>query len=128
MKICQNKKNINADKKEQRGKIMFAKFTSENFLNPIDGIEMKTLVYGENSLLTRFHLKKGGILPKHSHSQEQTGFLVSGKIKLFIDGEEFLTEPGDTWSIKSDIKHWAQIIEDSVAIEVFSPLSEDYLP
>jgi len=128
MKICQNKKNINTDKKEQRGTIMFSKFTSEGFLNPMEGIEMKTLVYGENSLLTRFHLKKGSILPKHSHSQEQTGFLVSGKIKLFIDGEEFLAEPGDTWSIKGDIKHWAQIIEDSVAIEVFSPLREDYLP
>ena len=107
---------------------MFAKFTSEGFLTPIEGIEMKTFVYGENSLLARFHLKKGSVLPKHSHPHEQTGYMVSGKMKLFIDGEAFLAEPEDTWSIKGDIEHWVHVIEDSVAIEVFSPLREDYLP
>ncbi|MBC2703115.1 cupin domain-containing protein [Desulfobacula sp.] len=107
---------------------MFAKYDPQGFLTPIDGIEMKTFVYGENSLLTRFHLKKGSVVPRHSHPQEQTGFMVSGKIKLFIDGEVFLAEPGDTWSIKGDIEHRAEIMENSVIIEVFSPLREDYLP
>ncbi|NOX32941.1 MAG: cupin domain-containing protein [Deltaproteobacteria bacterium] len=107
---------------------MFEKYDPKGFLTPIDGIKMKTLVYGQNSLLTRFHLKKGSLLPRHSHPQEQTGFMVSGKMKLFIKGKAFLAEPGDTWSINGDIEHWAEIIEDSVAIEVFSPLREDYLP
>ncbi len=107
---------------------MFAKYNSDNFLTPIDGIEMKTQVYGENSLLTRFHLKKGSQLPLHSHPQEQTGFMVSGKMKLFIGDDVFLAEPGDTWSIKGDIEHRAHVLEDSVAIEVFSPIREDYMP
>ncbi len=107
---------------------MFSKFDPNNFLSPIDGIKMKTFVHGENSLLARFHLKGGALLPKHSHPHEQTGFMVSGKMKLFIDGEEFVAQAGDTWCIKGDIEHWAQIIEDSVAIEVFSPVREDYLP
>ena len=107
---------------------MFAKYSSAGFISPIDGIEMKTFVYGENSLLTRFHLKKGSLLPLHSHPQEQTGFMISGKITLFIGKEEFMAEAGDSWSIKGGIEHRAQIIEDSVAIEVFSPLREDYLP
>ena len=107
---------------------MFTKYDSQGFLTPIDGVEMKTFVYGDNSLLTRFHLKKESALPRHSYPQEQTGFMVSGKMKLFIDGEEFIAEPGDTWSIKGDVEHWAEIIEDSVAVEVFSPLREDYLP
>lgn len=107
---------------------MFAKYQSDGFLTPIDGIEMKTFVYGENSLLTRFHLKKGSLLPRHSHPHEQTGFLVSGKMNLFIGEEKYLAEPGDTWSIKGDIEHQAEILEDSVAIEVFSPVREDYLP
>ncbi len=107
---------------------MFDKYSSQGFLKPIDGIEMKTSVYGENSLLTRFHLKQGSLLPLHSHPQEQTGFMVSGKMKLFIGKDKFLVEPGDTWSILGDVEHRAEIIEDSVAIEVFSPLREDYLP
>jgi len=107
---------------------MFVKNTEDEFLSPVKGIEMKTSVYGENSLLTRFHLKKGSILPLHSHPQEQTGFMVSGKMKLFIGENEFLAEPGDTWSIKGNIEHRAEILENSVAIEVFSPVREDYLP
>lgn len=107
---------------------MFVKYDSKGFLTPVDGIEMKTFAYGENSLLTRFHLKQGSVLPQHSHPQEQTGFMVSGKMRMFIDNESFLAEPGDTWSIKGGVEHRAEIIEDSVAIEVFSPLREDYLP
>ncbi len=107
---------------------MFAKYTPAGFISPIDGIQMKTFVYGDNSLLARFHLKKGSFLPLHSHPHEQTGFMVSGKMKLFIGKEEFVAEAGDSWSIKGSIEHRAQILEDSVAIEVFSPLREDYLP
>ncbi len=107
---------------------MFKKYAPDGFLTPVKGIEMKTFVYGENSLLTRFHLKKGSLLPRHSHPHEQTGFMVSGKMKLFIGKEEFLAEQGDTWSIKGNVEHSAQVIEDSVAIEVFSPVREDYLP
>lgn len=107
---------------------MFTKYTSDGFKNPLPGIEIKTLVYGDKTLLTRFHLKKGVQLPLHSHPHEQTGFLVSGKMKLFIDHEEFFTEPGDSWCVAGGLEHRAEILEDSVAIEVFSPVREEYLP
>jgi quercetin dioxygenase-like cupin family protein len=107
---------------------MFSKFEPEGFLTPVPGIKMKTFVHGDNTLLTRFHLKEGAVLPKHSHPHEQTGFMVSGRMKLFFDGKEHTAEPGDSWCIKGGVEHWAQILEDSVAIEVFSPVREDYLP
>ena len=46
---------------------------------------------------------------------------------LTIDMDEFLVEPGDAWTIKGGIEHQAKILQDSVAIEVFSPVREDYL-
>lgn len=107
---------------------MFTKSSTENFLTPVEGIEMKTLVFGDKTLMTQFNLKKGSLLPKHSHFHEQTGYLVSGKIKLCFNDETFVVEPGDSWMIKGDREHWAEILEDSVAIEVFSPVREDYLP
>ena len=48
---------------------------------------LKTLVYGARTLMTEFCLKKGSVLPRHSHPHEQTGYLVSGRIKLSIDTE-----------------------------------------
>lgn len=113
---------------DQRKLKMFSKFDPSGFLTPVDGIEMKTFVHGDNSLLSRFHLACGASLPSHSHPHEQTGFLVSGKIKLFIGEKAYIAEPGDTWCIKGGIEHRAEVLEDSVAIEVFSPVREDYLP
>ncbi len=107
---------------------MFAEFTPDGFTTPIAGIEMKTLVYGEKTLLARFHLKKGSELPSHTHPHEQTGCLISGRMRLHIDGRAFEAWPGDSWVIPGDVEHRAEILEDSVAIEVFSPVREEFLP
>ncbi|WP_022663575.1 cupin domain-containing protein [Desulfospira joergensenii] len=107
---------------------MFATHTRQGYAEPVEGIRMKTLVHGEKSLLARFELTKGASLPAHSHAQEQTGYLVSGKIILHIGDDSFEAGPGDSWCIGGDVEHRAEILENSVAIEVFSPVRKDYLP
>ena len=107
---------------------MFYKCDSSGYKEVLDGINLKTLVYGEKTLFTEFRLQKGSKLPSHSHPYEQTGYLVSGKIRLTIGSETYDVEPGDSWCIPSDAEHSAEIFQDSVAIEVFSPVRKDYLP
>jgi len=107
---------------------MFIKKTDEGYNSPIDGIRFRTLVHGEKTLLAEFRLDKGKTLPVHNHVHEQTGYLVSGKIILSIGDDSFEVMPGDSWCIPSNVGHGAEVIEDSVAIEVFSPVREDYLP
>jgi len=85
------------------------------------------LVYGDKTLLTEFKLLKGRKLPRHKHPQEQTGYLVSGNIILTIDGENYDVKPGDSWSIPGNVEHVAEIIEDSLALEIFSPVRKDYI-
>lgn len=103
------------------------KVSETGYVKMLEGIERKTLVYGEKTLLTQFKLAQGKTLPNHKHPQEQSGYLVSGHIILMIDGEKHDMKPGDSWSIKGNIEHSAEIIMDSVALEVFSPVREDYL-
>jgi quercetin dioxygenase-like cupin family protein len=107
---------------------MLQKSSKKGYTTAIEGVKQKTLVYGEKTLMTEFLLKKGYQLPLHSHPHEQTGYLVSGHICLTIDSEENDIRPGDSWCIPCGIEHGAKIFEDSVAIEVFSPVREDYLP
>ena len=107
---------------------MFEKHSESGYHLALMGVEQKTLVYGEKTLMTEFLLKKGSNLPRHTHPHEQTGYLVKGKIRLLIGAEEFEAQPGDSWCIPSGVEHGAEVIEDSVAIEVFSPVREDYLP
>ncbi len=89
---------------------------------------MKTLCYGARTLMTEIVLERGSILPLHSHPHEQTGYLVKGHIRLRIGAKEHEVGAGDSWCIPSGVSHGAQILEDSIAVEVFSPVREDYLP
>ncbi len=107
---------------------MFYKSNPNDYKPVLPGIQLKTLVFGDRALLSEFKMKAGSKLPSHSHVQEQTGYLVEGKICLTIGDEVFVAEPGDSWCINSNVNHSAEILADSVAIEVFSPVREDYLP
>ena len=107
---------------------MFEKHGDDGYIQVTEGIERKTLVYGEATLMTEFRLKKGHNLPQHAHPHEQTGYLVRGHIRLTIGEETVEALPGDSWCVPGDIPHGAEILEDSVALEVFSPVREDYLP
>jgi len=49
-------------------------------------------------------------------------------MQLSIGAETFEVEPGDCWSIPGNVEHAAEIIEDAIAVEVFSPVRKDYLP
>jgi quercetin dioxygenase-like cupin family protein len=107
---------------------MFYKSNSDGYKQVLTGVKLKTLVYGDKTLFTEFRLDKGSQLPSHTHPQEQTGYLVEGRIRLFVGDDVFEVEPGDSWCVLSNVKHRAEILADSVAIEVFSPVREDYLP
>lgn len=105
-----------------------AKASSDGYIEAVAGVFRKTLVYGEHTLMTEFKLLAGHTLPAHSHPHEQTGYLISGHIILTVDGAPYDMRPGDSWIVLPNIAHSARIIEDSVVIEVFSPVREDYLP
>ncbi len=107
---------------------MFYKHNDDGYKQALKGIKIKTLVYGDKTLFTEFRLEKGNQLPRHAHPHEQTGYLVSGRIRLSIGDETFEVEPGDSWCISGNVEHEADILADSVAVEVFSPVREDYLP
>jgi quercetin dioxygenase-like cupin family protein len=106
---------------------MFYKSADAGFTEALKGITMKTLVHGDKTLVVEFRLRRGSILPVHKHPHEQTGYLVSGKLRMSIGKEEYDVGKGDSWNITGDMEHGAVAVEDSVAVEVFSPVREDYL-
>ena len=107
---------------------MFCKANESGYKQVLPGIQLKTLVYGEKTLFSQFRLEAGSVLPRHSHPHEQTGYLVEGKIRFTIGEQTFEAGPGDSWCIPGNTPHSAEIVEKSLAVEVFSPVREDYLP
>ncbi len=107
---------------------MFRKNSTEGYRELLAGVQLQTLVHGEKTLMGRFKLAKGAKIPAHKHPHEQTGILISGKMLFFIDNKQFEVEAGDSWCIPGDSEHSVTTLEDSVVVEVFSPVREDYLP
>jgi len=94
----------------------------------LPGVRRKTMVHGPHTLLAEFHLARDAVIPLHQHPQEQTGYLVSGHAVFTIAGVRHEVRPGDSWSIPGGVEHGVRIVQDSVIVEVFSPVRPDYLP
>jgi quercetin dioxygenase-like cupin family protein len=107
---------------------MFRKKDTGESRQLLEGVNLTTLVHGEKTLMGQFKIAKGSAIPAHTHPHEQTGFMISGKLRFNVDGEIFDAGPGDSWCLPGDVEHSAEALEDSVVVEVFSPVREDYLP
>ncbi|MBK8185238.1 MAG: cupin domain-containing protein [Candidatus Competibacteraceae bacterium] len=107
---------------------MFNERDDSGYREAAPGILQKTLVFGDKTLMVEFVLARGSVLPPHAHPYEQTGYLLAGHIRLRIGSQEFDARAGDSWCIPINVEHGAQAVEDAVALEVFSPVREEYLP
>ena len=107
---------------------MFRKKDSGESRQLMEGISLTTLVHGEKTLMGQFKIARGAAIPAHSHPHEQTGIMISGKVRFNVGGETMDVVTGDSWCLPGGVEHSAEALEDSVVVEVFSPVREDYLP
>jgi quercetin dioxygenase-like cupin family protein len=93
-------------------------------LNPLLG---RQLVVGQNIMLARVLLKKGCIVPEHSHPNEQVTYILEGALKFWIDGRELVILAGETLTIPPNMPHKAEAVEDTVDLDVFYPPRADWM-
>ncbi len=106
---------------------MITKADTEGYREVLDGVWLKNLVHGEKTHMTEVRFRKGAVVPEHRHPHEQTGYLISGSLRFFNGAEEKVALPGDSWNLKGGFPHGAEALEETVVIEVFSPVRDDYL-
>jgi len=106
---------------------MFEKRSESGYRPALDGLNERPLVHGNKTLMTEFRLRKGAILPRHTHPHEQTGYLVRGRIRVSIGSETYEAGPATVGAFREG-RTRRDILEDSVAVEVFAPARDDYLP
>lgn len=90
--------------------------------NAPGALGIKPLIVGEDTLLMEVHRARGLVDAEHAHpDHESICYLVSGKMRVVIDGESFIAEPGDSWIHPAGVPHYHETLEDSVQIEIKSP-------
>jgi quercetin dioxygenase-like cupin family protein len=90
----------------------------------------RRLITGDRMMLAHVYLKKGCIVPKHSHENEQLTYILEGALKFWIgeDGaEEITVRAGEVLLIPSNIPHKAEALEETLDVDVFSPPRQDWL-
>jgi quercetin dioxygenase-like cupin family protein len=107
---------------------MFSKKSGDGYRSTIKGVEHKTLVYGRHTSMVEFRMRKGSRIPTHHHHHEQAGYLLSGRIRMFIGDDVYDCRPGDSWCVTGDDKHGIYAVKDSVFVNVFSPVREEFHP
>ena len=93
-------------------------------LNPLLDRQM---VVGEQIMVSRVLLKKGCVVPEHSHHNEQITYILEGALKFHIDGREIVVRTGEVLCIPPHMPHQAEALEDTVDLDVFTPPREDWL-
>ncbi|MCE5307880.1 MAG: cupin domain-containing protein [Acidobacteriales bacterium] len=86
----------------------------------------RQVIHGERMTVARIFLEKGVLVPSHEHENEQISMVAQGKLRFHIDGEEEVVEAGSVVVIPPGAPHFVQALEDSVAIDLFSPVREDW--
>jgi quercetin dioxygenase-like cupin family protein len=90
----------------------------------------RRLVTGDRVMLAHVYLKKGCVVPKHSHENEQVTYVLEGALHFWLgegQHEERIVRAGDVLHIPSGLPHKAVALEDTLDLDVFSPPRQDWL-
>ena len=84
-------------------------------------------IVGQDIMLARVLLKKGCIVPLHSHHNEQITYILEGALKFWIDGKQIVVHAGEVLTIPPHMPHKAEALVDTVDLDVFHPPREDWI-
>ncbi len=90
----------------------------------------RRLITGDRVMLTHVYLKKGAIVPRHSHENEQITYILEGGLRFWIGEDELEVidvRAGDVLHIPSFVQHKAEALSDTLDVDIFSPPRQDWL-
>lgn len=86
----------------------------------------RKVVSGGREMLAQIYLKRGALVPMHSHESEQMTYILQGSLRFLIEGEDITVREGEVLHIPSGVPHQAEALEDTFELDVFSPIREDW--
>jgi quercetin dioxygenase-like cupin family protein len=87
----------------------------------------RKIVTGDREMLAQVYLKRGCLVPMHAHESEQMTYILQGALKFVVGGEEVTVREGEVLHIPSWIEHQAEALDDTLSLDVFSPIRQDWL-
>lgn len=96
-------------------------------LEDLNPLLQRQFVVGHDIMVARVLMKKGCIIPLHSHYNEQFTYILEGALKFWVDGREIVVNAGEVLTIPPDMPHKAEALLDTVDLDVFNPPRADWI-
>ena len=96
-------------------------------LEKITEMVSQKIICGEREMMAQIYLKRGALVPMHTHESEQMTYVLQGSLRFLVDGEELIVREGEVLHIPSDVPHQAEALEDTFELDVFSPVRSDWM-
>ncbi|HEY2163175.1 MAG TPA: cupin domain-containing protein [Gemmatimonadaceae bacterium] len=90
----------------------------------------RKLITGDRMMLAHVYLKKGCIVPKHTHENEQLTYILEGALRFWIgedESQQLVVRAGEVLHIPSMVPHKAEALEDTLDVDIFDPPRQDWL-
>ena len=97
-------------------------------LEKVTELISRKLVAGDRQLLAQVYLKRGALVPLHTHESEQMTYVLDGALMLRVSGEDFMAREGEVVAIPAGTPHQIEALADTFALDVFAAVPADWLP
>src|SRR6185369_17144163 len=87
----------------------------------------RKMITGEKAMVAQVFIAKGGVVPTHQHESEQITYILEGALRFELEGREVVVHKGEVLHIPSNVPHRAVALEDTVDLDIFSPIRVDWL-
>ena len=104
----------------------FVKTDDAQSFTPEPGMKRQVLAHSDQLMLVRHYFEQGWVGARHSHPHHQLVYVVSGAIRVDVDGRVSDVRAGDSFVVDGGIEHQASALEASEVLDVFTPVREDY--
>jgi quercetin dioxygenase-like cupin family protein len=113
-------------KSARKGELKYIPWNTVELEN-LNALLQRQLVVGQDIMVARVLMKKGCIVPLHSHHNEQVTYILEGALKFWIDGKEIVVNAGEVLTIPRNMPHKAEALADTIDLDVFNPPRADWL-
>lgn len=96
-------------------------------LEKMSDVISRKVISGDKAMIAQVFLKKDAVVPEHRHESEQVTYILEGALKFELEGKEVVVHKGEVLRIPSNVPHRAVALEDTLDLDVFSPIRKDWL-
>ena len=96
-------------------------------LEKVTELISRKLVAGERQMLAQVYLKRGALVPLHTHESEQLTYVLDGMLKVRMGSEDVIVRDGEVVRIPSGVPHQAEALTDTFELDLFSPIRSEWI-